>query len=1187
VQATATPNYNLFGLGIVSGGTGYNVGNVLTIVGGTFTDQLQVSVTTVSSGVITSVSVITGTFGIYTQIPPSNPATVTGGTGTGATFNLTWNFRAITIDSAGSGYVEQPTITFSGGGGSGAAAYATVGSTPTIKSTASALNFATASGLQLQVADTFGGTVANANFFIQGRTSASPVIQVVGSDTNLGAVFTTKGTGVYQFFTNGAAQEQFRIAHTASAVNYVQATGAVTGGNPVISAQGSDTNVGLAFLNKGSSAFGFRNDATASALGLELADNTTVDKTVYIDFHSSASTDFDYRLSRNPGVNGNAVYQIAGTGSHVFYTGTTANQLTAVHTASAVNWLQVSGAATGGNPYVSAQGSDTNVSLTLSTKGTGGFQFAANGNSVFTGNGGTHFRVRTDLASATGFWEVFGTTGGPIFRSTATTGLIQTSGGTLFLQTDTSGTTQLAVAHTASAVNYVQVNGATTGNRPTISAQGSDANVALALSAKAGGNMFFTASSFFDFALSGGTQFRTTNTASAVNYIQLTGSATGGATFMSSAGSDTNIPLSVASKGTGILYLGGGQTRIASNGSNSLIVGGPSGAVNYVAINSSATGITPSFLARGGDANVGLTFGAFNDANIDFYASGDPNSGTGRLQLRVAPTASAVNYVQVTGASTGNTPEVSAKGSDTNISLLAITKGSGSFVVFGNLGYQFVVASPASVVNYVQAKGGATGFGAVLSAQGSDTNIPLVVQPKGTGALQAQQTDSTATGGNARGAYSVDFQRDRDAATKVASGTYSVLAGGQNNTASGAYAFIGGGFGNVASGAATTLISGSGNTATGPYSGGLAGFLNTISGYFSFVGAGVSNTTTSSSAVTTQSATMNGTTAVTLSGSNASIRVGQFILGTSIEFGTYVSAISGTSLTLSKVASGSSTSTLTFYTPHGVVVGGGNNQATGSYSFIGGGGDAGVSANRNVASGDWSVVCGGHKNTASGVASFVGGGGIAPPFGSFPNTASQTGASVVGGFSNTASNQGTFIGGGYNNTASGVYSAILGGNAGTTRTITGNHVFPACSEPISGALGVSQAALLVLAVQTTDATATVLRSTAAAASTTNQVILPNNSAYFFTGEVVAGVTGGGNTKGWTIEGVIKRGANAASTALVGTPTVTSTYADAGASTWVIAVTADTTNGGLAVTFTGQASTTIRTVAQIRTTEMTF
>jgi hypothetical protein len=128
---------------------------------------------------------------------------------------------------------------------------------------------------------------------------------------------------------------------------------------------------------------------------------------------------------------------------------------------------------------------------------------------------------------------------------------------------------------------------------------------------------------------------------------------------------------------------------------------------------------------------------------------------------------------------------------------------------------------------------------------------------------------------------------------------------------------------------------------------------------------------------------------------------------------------------------------------------------------------------------------------------------------------------------------------------------------------------------------------LVLGTQTTDATATVLRSNTSAASTTNQVILPNNSAYAFKGTVIANVTGGGNTKAWEIDGAIKRGANAASTALVGTPTVTSNYADAGASTWAITATADTTNGGLKITFTGQASTTIRVVAKLETTEVTF
>ena len=251
-----------------------------------------------------------------------------------------------------------------------------------------------------------------------------------------------------------------------------------------------------------------------------------------------------------------------------------------------------------------------------------------------------------------------------------------------------------------------------------------------------------------------------------------------------------------------------------------------------------------------------------------------------------------------------------------------------------------------------------------------------------------------------------------------------------------------------------------------------------------------------------------------------------------------------------------------------------------------------------MASGDWSVVGGGRKNVASGIGSVVAGGGTDGTY-IFSNTASGTLSTISGGWNHNAGVLASVVGGQSNNAsgycstvvgsdcvANGSYSTVIGGVFGFARGIEGNIVFVS-SVPITSGAGKSQTALLVLGAQTTDATATVLRSNTSAAGSTNQVIMPNNSAYFFTGEVVAGVTGGGNTKGWTIEGVIKRGANAASTALVGTPTVTSTYADAGASTWVIAVTADTTNGGLAVTFTGQASTTIRTVAQIRTTEMTY
>jgi len=393
---------------------------------------------------------------------------------------------------------------------------------------------------------------------------------------------------------------------------------------------------------------------------------------------------------------------------------------------------------------------------------------------------------------------------------------------------------------------------------------------------------------------------------------------------------------------------------------------------------------------------------------------------------------------------------------------------------------------------------------------------------------------------------------------------------------------VGGGNGNFATGVYATVLGGTNNTASGFISEILGGQANTAAGYYNVIGGGFTNSGTSGSAVTTQSATMNGTTAVTLAATNANIRVGQYITGTSIAGDTYVAAISGTSLTLSKVASGSSTSTLSFFTPHGIVVGGGNNQATGSYSFIGGGGDAGTAANRNVASGDWSFVGGGRGNIAFGVGDFVGGGR------NNITSGGNTGDSViVGGTGNSSTGYASAVLGGVFNQATGPYSAVLGGVRGTSRGIVGYTAFPASISPVGSSTGNSQAALIVLGKQTTDATATVITSDGSAAATFNQVILPNNSAYFFAGTVVAGVTGGGNTKGWTIEGVIKRGANAASTALVGSPTVLSSYGDAGASTWAIAATADTTNGGLAITFTGQAATTIRCVAKIETTEMTY
>jgi hypothetical protein len=550
--------------------------------------------------------------------------------------------------------------------------------------------------------------------------------------------------------------------------------------------------------------------------------------------------------------------------------------------------------------------------------------------------------------------------------------------------------------------------------------------------------------------------------------------------------------------------------------------------------------------------------------------------------------------VETTGAVT--IPSVAVTGGVINNATIgATTASTGKFTTLISTGTATLANGSTT---YVQAIGDAS-YPGVYAAGG--TNTPLVLQPLGTGALQAQKTDSTATGGNARGANAVDWQTARANANQVASGQLSFVGGGTNNRSTAYASTATGGYQNLASNTGSVISGGSTNTASGNYSSIIGGVLNVAAGYYNVIGGGYTNSATSGSSVTTQSGTMNGTTAVTLSGSNASIKVGQYITGTSIAAETYVAAISGISLTLSQAASGSSTSTLSFYTPHGVVVGGGNNQATGSYSFIGGGGDAGTSGNRNAASGDWSVVAGGAKNLASGLYSTVSGG--------YGNTASGAGSVIVGGgtfgsgfASNFSSGTSSFVGGGYNNSASGFASSImggsshssnnsftvvLGGNGVTTRSIVGYMAAAPCNIPVSSTQGAQQIGWLLLGTQTTDATATVLKSDVNAAGSGNQVILPNNSAYYFRGEVVAGVTGGGNTKGWYVEGVIKRGAGVGTTALVGTPTVTSLYADVGASTWALTATADTTNGGLAITFTGQAATTIRVVAQIRTTEMTY
>ena len=232
-----------------NGGTGYTLNDTLTVVGGTSVQTAQFTVTGVSGGVVTQVTRSNTNYGQYTVLPTS-PAATTGGTGTGCTLNMLWEYLTATISNAGSGYIEQPTITFTGTNTIVAAAYATVGSIPTVRTLGSAMSFFTPGGEGFRVVDV--GATTTGYWGAYGST-ASPQLKATGSSS--GQLVTISAVPL-QFITGNSA-EQARISHTASAVNYVQVTGGSTTNNGQISTAGSDTNVGLTLQTKGTGSYAF------------------------------------------------------------------------------------------------------------------------------------------------------------------------------------------------------------------------------------------------------------------------------------------------------------------------------------------------------------------------------------------------------------------------------------------------------------------------------------------------------------------------------------------------------------------------------------------------------------------------------------------------------------------------------------------------------------------------------------------------------------------------------------------------------------------------------------------------------------------------------------------------------------------------------------------------------------------
>ena len=225
-------------------------------------------------------------------------------------------------------------------------------------------------------------------------------------------------------------------------------------------------------------------------------------------------------------------------------------------------------------------------------------------------------------------------------------------------------------------------------------------------------------------AAPGSESLRVTPVGGAVNYLNALGAAAGANVSFAANGSDTNISIAYTSKGNG------SQLFYSNNyGSLNFSVAHTASAVNYMQASGGATGNNVSFSAAGTDTNIGIDFASKGFGSLRFFTGGN-------RQFNIADTASAVNYLQVAGGATGFPVTFSAQGSDANIQINHVSKGTGNQVFIAGTTTQFVVATTASSVNYLNATGAATGSAPSIFSGGSDTNVDIALYPQGTGVLR-------------------------------------------------------------------------------------------------------------------------------------------------------------------------------------------------------------------------------------------------------------------------------------------------------------------------------------------------------------------------------------------------------------------------------------------------------------------
>lgn len=140
-----TVSFRAVSVQVNAGGQYYNIGDVLSVVGGVGSATTAVVTSIGSNGEVVTVSLFN--YGNYTTLPTliAVSTSVAPGGGTGCTLNLTMGISAIAVSNSGGQYTAPPRVLLSGGGtGATATAVLTAGTVTSIVVTNPGSNYTSA-----------------------------------------------------------------------------------------------------------------------------------------------------------------------------------------------------------------------------------------------------------------------------------------------------------------------------------------------------------------------------------------------------------------------------------------------------------------------------------------------------------------------------------------------------------------------------------------------------------------------------------------------------------------------------------------------------------------------------------------------------------------------------------------------------------------------------------------------------------------------------------------------------------------------------------------------------------------------------------------------------------------------------------------------------------------------------------